>query len=238
MKIKVLCLILLSVLSLSTTFAQKKNKKITISGIVVDAAQRPVSGALIMVDDKKTSYVTDSKGWYEIKVKPDAVKIGVFQYSNGLTEEVIKERTQINFTLGNIASKQQPAEKASPAQEEINVGYGTVQKGNLNSPVGKIDGTKKKYNTYNTIYDMISGEVAGVRVDGESIKIRGEGSINLSTEPLLIVDGMQVSTINNISPQMVESIEVLKGSAATIYGSSGGNGVILITLKRSSEKKK
>jgi TonB-dependent SusC/RagA subfamily outer membrane receptor len=78
---------------------------------------------------------------------------------------------------------------------------------------------------------MIKGEVAGVEVIGTSIRIRGTSSLMSGTQPLLVVDGVTVNSIDNILPMMVKSIEVLKGSGAAIYGSRGANGVILITLK-------
>jgi TonB-dependent SusC/RagA subfamily outer membrane receptor len=103
-------------------------------------------------------------------------------------------------------------------------------------PVGKIDGTKSKYAGYNTIYEMIRGEVPGVEVNGTSIIIRSATSISSGTDPLFVVDGVPVTTIDNILPLMVKSIEVLKGSAASIYGSRGSNGVILINLLKGSDK--
>jgi TonB-dependent SusC/RagA subfamily outer membrane receptor len=85
---------------------------------------------------------------------------------------------------------------------------------------------------------MIRGEVAGVQVNGKSIRIQGPSSFNLSTEPLFVVDGIVVTSIDEISPQMVKSIDILKGSAASIYGSRGSNGVILINLIGSPDRKK
>jgi len=100
----------------------------------------------------------------------------------------------------------------------------------MTGTVNKIDGTNPKYASYRNIYDMIRGEVAGVQVMGNSIRIQGVGSLNLSTEPLYVVDGMVVSSIAEIQPYNVKSIEILKGSSASIYGSRGANGVILIKL--------
>jgi TonB-dependent SusC/RagA subfamily outer membrane receptor len=77
---------------------------------------------------------------------------------------------------------------------------------------------------------MIQGKVPGVDVVGNKITIRGVGSLNLSSDPLFVVDGVAVSSIDNISPREVKSITVLKGASAAIYGTRGANGVILITL--------
>ena len=83
---------------------------------------------------------------------------------------------------------------------------------------------------------MIRGEVPGVQVVGTQILIRGMSSINSSNDPLLVVDGMPVSSIDNISPRQVKSISVLKGSDAAIYGTRAAGGVILIDLKGASDR--
>jgi len=83
---------------------------------------------------------------------------------------------------------------------------------------------------YTNIYDMMRGRVPGVSVSGNKITVRGVNSVNMGTDPLFIVDGVTVSSIDNISPQMVKSISVLKGPEASIYGTRGACGVILITL--------
>ena len=78
--------------------------------------------------------------------------------------------------------------------------------------------------------------MAGVEVVGTSIRIRGERSINSSNEPLIIVDGMETSDISDISPEEVQTIDVLKDASTTaLYGSRGANGVILITTRRSTK---
>jgi TonB-dependent SusC/RagA subfamily outer membrane receptor len=114
-------------------------------------------------------------------------------------------------------------------EEEVNVGYGKVKKKELVTPVTKLDGEKQKF-VYKDIYDMLR-TMPGVQVSGKSIKIQGAESFMSSTEPLLVVDGMTVTTIDDIMPESVKSIDILKGSSASIYGSRGANGVILITLK-------
>jgi TonB-dependent SusC/RagA subfamily outer membrane receptor len=84
---------------------------------------------------------------------------------------------------------------------------------------------------YQDIYDMIRGRVAGVEVSGRSIRVRGSNSLNVSTEPLFVVDGVIVREIDDIAPETVKSIEVLKGPDASAYGIKGSNGVIVITRK-------
>lgn len=79
---------------------------------------------------------------------------------------------------------------------------------------------------------MIKGKIPGVVVNGESIRIRGPNSFFQNNDPLFVVDGIPVSSISNIRPNMVESISVLTEAAASIYGSRGVNGVIVITLRK------
>jgi TonB-dependent SusC/RagA subfamily outer membrane receptor len=100
----------------------------------------------------------------------------------------------------------------------------------MTGPVGTIDATKSKYAGYSSIFEIIRQEVPGVDVNGTSVIIRSATTINGGTDPLFVVDGVPVTTIDNIQPQLVKSIQVLKGSAASIYGTRGSNGVILINL--------
>ena len=88
---------------------------------------------------------------------------------------------------------------------------------------------------YQDIYDMIRGRIAGVEMSGRSIKVRGTNSLFVSTEPLFVVDGVIVSRVDDIAPETVKSIEVLKGPDATAYGTRGSNGVILITRRTGKE---
>jgi TonB-dependent SusC/RagA subfamily outer membrane receptor len=83
---------------------------------------------------------------------------------------------------------------------------------------------------------MLRGEIPGVQVTGKSIMIRSTSTVNSGTEPLFIVDGVPVNSIDNIQPQLVKSIQVLKGSSAAIYGSRGSNGVIIITLLKGNDR--
>jgi TonB-dependent SusC/RagA subfamily outer membrane receptor len=233
MKTKLFFLFLLTVLCVNNLYAQKSNKKITIEGTVVDISNQPVVNAIIMIDNQKTNSTTDTKGNYKIKVKHKAGKIGIFTFGNGIYEEPINGRTRIDFTLNTQISLKEVNKKRPDNEEEINVGYGTVKQKNSTYQVAKIDAAYKKYATYNSIYDLIRGELGGegVQVDpSNKIFIEGINTLIGPTNPLIVVDGVIVSSIDYIHPQMVKSIEVLKGASASVYGSRGSNGVILITL--------
>ena len=122
------------------------------------------------------------------------------------------------------------------SHETVNVGYGFVKKKDLTTAVSKLEVDDTKIGSYADIGEYIRGRVSGVyvRKEGGSYKyqIRGVNSINSSTEPLLIVDGAVVSSFDFINPLNVKSVEVLKDAAASIYGSRGSGGVIIITTKR------
>lgn len=229
MKTKII--ILFCALAVIPVFAagQKSGKMVKLTGRVIDVNLRPVEGAVILIDDQVTNYATDRKGFYKARIKPDADKISVRLPSGLSYDEMINGRQVVNFSLP-VAVINVPDTNALKGEEEINVGYGTVKKRNLTTSVSKLNGTNPKYASYTNIYDMLKGEIPGVQVIGRSIRVQGASSLTLSTEPLFVVDGMVVSSIDNIQPSMVRSVEVLKGSAASIYGSRGANGVILITL--------
>ncbi|MCX6261897.1 MAG: TonB-dependent receptor plug domain-containing protein [Bacteroidia bacterium] len=208
----VLLILLTLILCSPGTVSAQKGKKITIAGKVVDAANKPVSGASIFIDKAKTDVVTGQDGSYKIKVKPDAEDILVFSLLSGASEEKINGRTEINFILKDQSVTGNAGKNIPAKSGVVNIKDSAV-------PV------------YQDIYDMIRGRVAGVEVSGKSIKIRGTNSLNISTEPLFVVDGVIVKEIDDIAPETVKSIEVLKGPDASVYGTRGSNGVIVITRK-------
>jgi TonB-dependent SusC/RagA subfamily outer membrane receptor len=228
MKIKTLFLILLSVLLITTVSGQKTNKKITISGVVTDPSKQPVSGAMILIDGINSNVTTNNKGIYKVKVRPDADSLTILSFNNGMSNAAIKGRTIIDFTL-NASGSSQYIQQNQGGDDAVNIGYGSAKQRDLTTSVSKIDGKKGRYSTFNNIYEVLKG-TPGVSVSGTRITIQGISSLTLSSEPLFVVDGMVVSSIDNISPIQIENISVLKGASASIYGSRGANGVILITL--------
>ena len=229
------CLLLLLSFQVGISYSQKSLKKITVSGYVKDGTDTPVANAIIIVDGEKTAFFTNDKGFYKARINQGSSSIGVLTQTSGKVEEPINGRGRIDFRFeGSVPI--QVTGKADPEDEAVDMGLRTAKKKSLTSPVDVVDGTKSKYASYSNIYDMIKNEVPGVMVSGNSIRIRTATSINASNEPLFVVDGVPVNTIDNIVPQMVKSIQVLKGSSAAIYGMRGSNGVIVISLLKGSDK--
>lgn len=227
-------LLVIFIMSLTAgAFSQNAGKKYYITGQVLDANNKPVSGAALLVDNKSTDVVTDEKGNYKIKVKPTATVLSVFSLFNGLLiNEEINGRVVINFKFVDAASQNVETKKSSSENEEVNVGYGTVQKKNTSNSIATVEGQKNRYAAYQNIYDMIRGELPNVQVVGEKIRVKGAYDTNSSQiDALVLVDGVE-SSLAGIVPRMVKSISVLTGADASIYGSRSAHGVILITLTK------
>ncbi len=121
-------------------------------------------------------------------------------------------------------------------EEYVNTGYGKIKKKDSTSSVSSVK--VKQGSGYSDIYEYLKGRVAGLVINGTSIRIRGVTSIMGSNEPLILVDGMETSDISNLTPDMVERVDVLKDASSTaIYGARGANGVILITTRKTLDNK-
>jgi len=227
MKVKTLVLFLVAVLmplALSGQKTGKKANKITITVIVKDAEQKPVEDAVLLIDKKKTSTVSDEKGSYKIKIRAGAEMVTALSFNkNGIGESKIGGQDTINIKLSELTRSQ---------KEE----YSYLEQKSNQRDVNKVNTEDDKYAGYSNIYEMLRGAVPGVIVTGTSVNVRGASSFNSSTEPLFIVDGQIVSSLSGIHPSEVKSIEVLKGSSTVIYGAQGSCGVIKITTKGSTGK--
>jgi TonB-linked SusC/RagA family outer membrane protein len=176
--------------------------------------------------------ITDATGQYAITAEPGETL--VFSFLGFATrEEAVGERTYINVTL---------SEDLQLIDEIVVVGYGVMKKSDLTSSISSVKGSDLQTMTVGNVDQALQGKVAGVQVVAGSgapgatpkVLIRGFSSLNLSTDPLYVVDGVPMGTnANFISPNEIESMEVLKdASASAIYGSQASNGVIMITTKR------
>lgn len=215
-----------------TAEGQSKANRNLITGYVTDKDYYPVVGALVMIDHKTTDITTDEKGYYKVRITPGVRKVGIYSGTCGIIEEAIAGRTRINFRYPDSAPFEASSDQVDLTRDndKVNIGYSTIDRRNLTTSVSSVDGTESRFASYTSVYEMLKGTVPGVLVNGNRVLIRGFTTMFGSNEPLYIVDGIPVSSLDDLSPRLVRSIEVLKGPAAAIYGSRGANGVILVDL--------
>ena len=160
-------------------------------------------------------------------MNPKTKRLSVFSPDYGLQTMEYNGETKLNFVFIN-SKYNQPID-----EETIDLGLGKIVNRKMTQETSNTDFAKDQSNTtFTNIYDMIKVKVPNVLVIGTRIIIRDTNTLNNSTntDPLFVVNGSVVSRIYNIQPNQVKSIRVLKGSAASMYGSRGANGVLLITL--------
>lgn len=220
----------LCLVSVSLT-AQNDNKKTTITGTVVDAYMYPVANAIVLIDGQISNTLTGSDGKYKVYAKRNAEKIGILTSGNGLIETPINGMTRINFQFNTSVPEQPNGLNNYPYDEEVNIGYNSIKKKHLTTRVNYIDAPGSKSSLYSNVYEMIQEKVAGVRINGTDVIVNVPRYYLDPVPALLVVDGVYVSSLSAIPPSTVESIVVLKSAAATIYGTHGYGGAVVITTK-------
>jgi len=228
---KTIVILSLSVFLVEASFAQAKKKQmeIVISGYVTDVNEEPLQNISIIVDGISSDVYTNKKGFYKIKVQPDTKTIMAYSFNHGGIEVNFTGRTKINFIL--LADSTNSNYVSPEEGKMLDYGYGKISKKHSSSSIGSVEDNVIKDNTYTDIYEMIKGKVAGVVVTGKQITIRGISSLTAQGNPLFVVNGMETNSIDHINPRDVQSISVLKGPSAAIYGSRGSMGVIIINLR-------
>ncbi|WP_460892243.1 SusC/RagA family TonB-linked outer membrane protein [Rufibacter soli] len=220
--------------ALTGAFAQT----VTISGKVTDDRKEGLPGVTVLLKGTTTANATDIEGNYSLKV-PAATGTLVFSYIGFQTQEVaINGRTSVNVTL---------VTDAKALEEVVVVGYGTVPRKELTGSVASVTAKDIQDIPVSTAAEALAGRLAGVQVtttEGRpgadiQVRVRGGGSLTQDNSPLYIVDGIQMeNALSIISPQEIESVDILKDAASTsIYGARGANGVVIITTKGGREQK-
>ena len=209
-----------------SVYAQKK----TITGVVTEVNGDPIIGASVTEKGTNNATVTDLDGKFSLSVQNNAKTI-IFSYIGMKTQEVAITGGALKVIMEDDNAK---------LDELVVIGYGTVMKKDLTGSVSSLDEKAIKGIPVTTAAEAITGKLAGVQVtttegspDADiKIRVRGGGSITQSNEPLYVVDGFPVTSISDIPPSDIESMDVLKDASSTaIYGSRGANGVIIITTK-------
>lgn len=212
-----------------------------VKGRVTDSNGEPIVGAAIVVQGTTQGTVTDVDGNYELTGVPaDATIVVSFL---GYDDEVIQVAGQATINVVML-------ENFELLGDIVVVGYGTQKKSDITGSVTSINKDRLAKLPVANVLQAVQGSAAGVTIqqssaipgDAPSALIRGRNSINASTGPYIVVDGVPISkadgTLNDINPNDIESMEILKDASATaIYGMNGANGVILITTKRGAEGK-
>lgn len=220
------------VLSNRPLLAENVNQQKKISGKVIDANGDPVIGANVVEKETTNGTITDMSGNFVLSVNPNAV-LSV-SYIGYVSKDIqVKDRSSFTISL---------EEDSELLDEVVVVGYGTMKKKDLTGAVGTLKGESLSARKTTQLSTALQGATSGVLVTRDnsapgataSIKIRGVTTIGKSS-PLVIVDGVP-GDINQVNPDDVESMSVLKDAAsASIYGSRAAAGVIVITTKRAKE---
>ncbi|WP_203258301.1 SusC/RagA family TonB-linked outer membrane protein [Hyunsoonleella ulvae] len=210
----------------------------SISGLVVDESNIPLPGVSILVKGTTIGATTDFDGNYALNGNISNSSILVFSYLGFKTLEVpVDGQAVINVQL---------KEDVSALDEVVVVGYGSQLKKDITGAVATIDGDSFESRPNTQVGSLLQGQSSGVQVisssgkpsAGFSLRIRGTNSINASSEPLYVVDGVPTNDTRSINPSDIDTITVLKdASSAAIYGAQGANGVVLITTKRGTTSK-
>jgi TonB-linked SusC/RagA family outer membrane protein len=227
---KRLSLILLACLCI--TIARSQNRQVS-GRVVSDSTRQPLNGATVSVKGTAINAVTNSAGNFSISVPDKNNQVLVISYIGYSSQEVsIGNKTSIDVMLNSVSSA---------LGDVVVIGYQTVRRRDITSAVSSVTAKQLKDVPTNSAAEALAGKLAGVQVNVSEgapgadvdIYVRGRGSITQSASPLYIVDGIQVeNALAVLSPQDIESIDVLKDAASTaIYGARGANGVFLITTK-------
>ena len=184
----------------------------------------PVQNVLVSAKKSKATITTDSLGQFDIVCfEKDVIKISPKIFET-VTERVNPDTDSLDINLIFIDSK---------ANREKAVGYGYMNDADLMYAVDHLEDENNDFCSYNNIFELVQGKLAGVTVSNGQFFIRGgKNSFSGPSNALVIVDGIPSESVEWISPCQVRSVDVLKDSNAAIYGARGGNGVILIDLKK------
>jgi TonB-dependent starch-binding outer membrane protein SusC len=223
---KIFLLLLLVVLTM-----QLSAQTTEVSGRVTDDKGGPLAGVTVQSKNGSSS-VTGADGTFKLR-RVSAGEPITFSYVGYGDKTVTYNRGAVNVSLTSSAVQ---------LNDVVVVGYGTQRKKAVTGSVASVNYEQFKDRSFSNVTQALAGQVAGVNITQAQgapgslpvIRIRGISSITAGTNPLMVVDGVPLENfnLNNINPQDIESVEVLKdASSAAIYGSRGANGVIIVTTK-------
>ena len=217
---------------------QKVGEKLVVTGSVKDKGGMPLPGVTILLKGTQLGGVTDADGNFRLTLPGNTEHVLIFSFVGMKTREIkVNDAKPLTVVM---------EEDAREMDEVVVVAYGTQLKRNVTGSIASVDDFKPQESQVGNVITGLQGRVSGLwvrKLSGDAganpeFVIRGHQSSNLSVQPLIVIDGMIVDgtsnfNLNNIAPQDIESIEVLKDAASSaMYGSRGAMGVILITTKK------
>jgi TonB-linked SusC/RagA family outer membrane protein len=222
----------LGVILLTSTFISAQT--ITISGIVLDEQRVPLPGVAVIVDGGKDGVLTDFNGNFSIQISSETSLL--FSYVGYESQTIQFFDSSLNVEVVLIPGNR--------LDEIVVVGYGSQRRANIVGSIATVDVDDAKQIPTTNVSELLRGRAAGVQVNladarpggSSDIVIRGNVSVAGGNSPLIIVDGLPFDNLNDVSPDDIQRIEILKDAASTaIYGARASNGVVLVTTKRAKE---
>ncbi len=224
-------------LLLLTIQAQGQTSKIQISGKIVDETTKPIEGVTISIKSEKGNAISKADGSFTIMADAKSTLV-ITAIGYATLEVAVNGKNSLEIRL---------VQSTSSLEDVVVVGYGSRKKGDVTGAIASVTGDKLRSVPTTNITTALQGKVAGIEVlpnsfrpgSGASIRVRGNRSLSANNGPLYVVDGIPVTyTIDDMSPNDIESIDVLKDASSTaIYGVRGANGVIQITTKKAKSGK-
>ncbi|UAY54047.1 SusC/RagA family TonB-linked outer membrane protein [Arachidicoccus terrestris] len=228
-----LCSLLVFLLITTTAISQSR----VISGQITDPDGAPLAGTSIKVTGLSTGTVSDSLGVFHLKVNPP---VSLVISRLGFVTKNINVTDQTNLSIQLTVSDE------NKLGDVVVVGYGTQKKTDVTGSITSVSADRLSKIPVTNVMQSVEGAVPGLTVTSTSgvpgsapaVLVRGQNSITAGSGPYIIVDGIPLiktvgSSLNDINPNDIESVVVLKDASATaIYGTQGSNGVILVTTKR------
>lgn len=218
---------LVFIMLLFAVFSYAQNK---LTGKVMNYSNKPVANAKVFVDSIYTNVTTNKNGEFEVLLPEKVAVINIYSDKYGLLSSKFSNENSMSFIF--LESEKEIKNRIKKGGK-ITIGYSEEDQGYRVKTAQTMDvQNDKSTRIFVTIYDLIRGRLAGVTVSRDNkITIRGLTSIRNTSEPLFVVDGVIVSSIDYLFPNNVKNVSVLKDGAASIYGAQASSGVIIITTK-------
>ncbi len=223
MKKLIIQIIISSIFVFNSTFLLFGQEKV-IHGKITTFDSIPLIGVGIEVKSTKKVVYTDTLGMFTVYCSPkDKIKVSAW----GFSSQNVKINEKVKYLFVNMKLK------PGPQNRDLAIGYGYIKESDKLDAMSSLNENDIDFSNYTDIYEVIKGRFPGVQIVGGEIIIRGQTSLYGSNAALLVVNGVMVDYgyFGAIHPIDLKSINVLKGSDASMYGARGANGVVIVETK-------